>query len=186
MKKAGRHDIPSCGRWRRLAGRRHCRRRRRPRRRTTPVVITTGEAIVKRAPDRAFVSISAESRARDVARGAEAERRRDVGGAAKLKGAGLRRRRHPDARLRPAAGVRLRQRPADAARLCRAQQRRVRVDDLPTLGELLEQAVAPGATSVSGVRFDLKDRSGCRARSAAAGRRRCARAAPTRGRAVRA
>jgi len=30
-----------------------------------PVVVTTGEGVVKRAPDRAWVTISAESRARD-------------------------------------------------------------------------------------------------------------------------
>ena len=36
----------------------------------------------------------------------------------------------------------------------------VRVDDLPKLGEILDIAVGAGATSVAGVRFDLKDRSG--------------------------
>jgi uncharacterized protein YggE len=32
------------------------------------------------------------------------------------------------------------------------------VDELPRVGELLEIAVAAGATTVGGVRFDLKDR----------------------------
>ena len=36
----------------------------------------------------------------------------------------------------------------------------VRVDDLPRLGDTLDIAVGAGATSVTGVRFDLKDRSG--------------------------
>jgi hypothetical protein len=36
----------------------------------------------------------------------------------------------------------------------------IRVDDLPRLGELLDAAVSSGATSVGGVRFDLKDRAG--------------------------
>ena len=35
----------------------------------------------------------------------------------------------------------------------------VRVDDLPRVGEILDLAVAAGATSVSGVRFDLKDKA---------------------------
>ena len=35
----------------------------------------------------------------------------------------------------------------------------VRVDDLPKLGEVLDVAVGAGATSVSGIRFDLKDRA---------------------------
>jgi hypothetical protein len=36
----------------------------------------------------------------------------------------------------------------------------VRVDDLPRVGEILDVAVSSGATSVGGVRFDLKDRDG--------------------------
>ena len=36
----------------------------------------------------------------------------------------------------------------------------VRVDDLPKLGDILDLAVGAGATSVAGVRFDLKDRTG--------------------------
>jgi uncharacterized protein YggE len=35
----------------------------------------------------------------------------------------------------------------------------VRVDEIDRVGELLELAVGSGATSVSGVRFDLKDRA---------------------------
>ena len=92
----------------------------------------------------------------------------------KLKGAGLAADAHPDARLRPAAGVRLRERQADAARLRRAQQVQVRVDELPRLGEVIDPAVATGATSVGGVRFDLKDRASRRARGAAPGGRGCA------------
>jgi uncharacterized protein YggE len=35
----------------------------------------------------------------------------------------------------------------------------VRVDDVTRLGELLELSVGQGATTVSGLRFDLKDRA---------------------------
>jgi uncharacterized protein YggE len=35
----------------------------------------------------------------------------------------------------------------------------VRVDDLPKLGQVLDVAVGAGATSVSGIRFDLKERA---------------------------
>jgi uncharacterized protein len=35
----------------------------------------------------------------------------------------------------------------------------VRVDDLPKLGQVLDVAVAAGATSVSGIRFDIKERA---------------------------
>ena len=61
-----------------------------------PVVIATGEAIVKRAPDRAWVSIAAESRARTPAGGAAGERRRDDGGAGEVEGVGPAGRRDPD------------------------------------------------------------------------------------------
>jgi hypothetical protein len=36
----------------------------------------------------------------------------------------------------------------------------VRVDALPRLGEIIDLAVGSGATMVSGVRFDLQDRTG--------------------------
>ncbi len=36
----------------------------------------------------------------------------------------------------------------------------VRLDDVNTTGEVLEAAVQGGATSISGIRFDLKDRGG--------------------------
>ena len=36
----------------------------------------------------------------------------------------------------------------------------VRLDDLPRVGEIVDLAVTAGATSVGGVRFDLKDKAG--------------------------
>jgi uncharacterized protein YggE len=36
----------------------------------------------------------------------------------------------------------------------------VRLDDIERVGEILDTVVQAGATSVAGVRFDLKDRSG--------------------------
>ena len=51
----------------------------------------------------------------------------------------------------------------------------VRVDEVARAGEVLDAAVGSGATSVSGVRFDLKDRSVRRARGVAESRGRRAR-----------
>jgi uncharacterized protein YggE len=123
------------------------------------VVVTTGEGVVHAVPDRAFVSISAESRASSPR---EAQRRNT-----ELM-------KPVQDRLR-AAGI-----PADAIRTTvydlqfewdwvnnkrvpRGYVARntieVRVDTLDRLGELLDAAVSAGATSVSDVRFDLKDRS---------------------------
>lgn len=123
-----------------------------------PVIVTVGEGVVMLTPDRAWVSIAAESRARSPrdAQRANADAMSAVLG--RIKAAGL---------------------PADAVRTSgydlqpefdfsngkqtlRGYVARngveVRVDDLPRVGEIIDAAVGSGATSVSGVRFDLKDR----------------------------
>lgn len=124
-----------------------------------PVIVTTGEGVVKMAPDRVWVTIAAESRAKSPreAQRANADAMKAV--LDKLKALGL---------------------PADAIRTSgydlqpqfdyvngRQSLREylarntieVRVDDVTRAGEVLDAAVGSGATSVSGVRFDLKDRS---------------------------
>jgi uncharacterized protein YggE len=123
-----------------------------------PVVVSTGEGVVKRAPDRVWVTIAAESRAK-TPREAQAMNADAMSAVmAKLEGLGL---------------------PADAVRTTaydlqpefdyhEGRQRlrgyvarnriEARVDDIARAGEVLDAAVGSGATSVSGVRFDLKDR----------------------------
>jgi hypothetical protein len=123
-----------------------------------PVVVASGEAIVKRAPDRAWVSIAAESRAKTPQ---AAQKQNAVAMSAvleKLKGAGL-----------PAEAIQTSSydlQPefdyTDGKQVLRGYVARssleVRVDALPRLGEIIDMAVGSGATSISGVRFDLKDR----------------------------
>ena len=124
-----------------------------------PVVVTTGDASVKRAPDRAWVQIAAESRAKTPR---EAQKLNvDAMNAVmqKLKGAGL----PPDAvrtssyDLQPEFDYR------DGRQTLRGYVARnsveVRVDDIARVGEILDVAVVAGATNVSGIRFDLKDRA---------------------------
>jgi uncharacterized protein len=125
-----------------------------------PVVVTNGSGVIKRAPDRAYVNISAESRAKTPA---EAQKlNTDAMGAVlqKIKGMGL-----------PAEAIRTSGYDlnpefdyANNKQTLRGYVARnsieVRVDDFPKLGEVLDAAVTAGATSVSGVRFDLKDRTG--------------------------
>lgn len=123
-----------------------------------PVVVTTGEAVVKRAPDRAWVTIAAESRARtpQEAQRANAEAMRTV--TDRLKAADI-----------PAEAIQTTLfdlQPefdyANGRQMLRGyvarNQVQVKVDALPKLGEILASAVAGGATNVSGVRFDLQDR----------------------------
>ena len=132
-----------------------------------------GEGVVKRAPDRAWVTIAAESRAKTPGEAQKLNADAMSAVMQKLKGVGL-----PAEAIRTAA---YELRPefdyANNRQTLRGYVARnaveVRVDDLPKLGEVLDVAVGAGATSVSGIRFDLKDRSERRAgRTAARGRGR--------------
>jgi uncharacterized protein YggE len=124
-----------------------------------PSVVTTGQGVIQAVPDRAWITIAAESRALNP---------RDA------------QRRNTDA-MRPVQdALRAAKVPADAVRTIGydlqqefdfVNNRRVskgyvarntievKVDDTSRLGELLEVSVASGATSVSGLRFDVKDRT---------------------------
>ena len=123
-----------------------------------PVIVTHGEAVIKRAPDQAWVGIAAETRAT-----APADAQRTAAEAMKSVQSALSK-----------AGL-----PADAIRTTGyslqpdmeyvngrgrvrgyivRNQIEVRVDDLQKLGAVLDAAGGSGATSMSGLRFDLKDR----------------------------
>jgi uncharacterized protein YggE len=125
-----------------------------------PVVVTSGEAVVKRAPDRAFVSIAAESRAKTSrdAQKLNAEAMTSVLG--KLKSSGI----PGDAIQTTGYDIQPEFDYANGKQTVRGYVARnsieVRVDELPKLGDILDIAVGAGATSVAGVRFDLKDRTG--------------------------
>lgn len=124
-----------------------------------PVVITTGEGMVQAAPDRAWITISAESRA-TTAREAQ---RRNVDAMRPVQDA-LRGAKVPAEAIRT-SGYDLQQEwdYVKEKRVSRGYVARnsieVRVDDVTRVGELLELAVGTGATSVSGLRFDVKDRA---------------------------
>ncbi len=124
-----------------------------------PVVVTTGEGMIKRAPDRAWVTISAESRARSPREAQKMNAEAMSAVMARLKSSGL----QGDAvqtssyDLQPEFDyVNGRQTLRDYVARNSLQ---VRVDDLPRLGDILDASVGSGATAVSGVRFDLRDRT---------------------------
>jgi len=123
------------------------------------VVVTQGEAFVQRAPDRAFVTIASEARARSPR---DAQRQNaDAMNAVRdrLEKAGVAK----DA-VRT-LGVDLQQEFdfQQGRRIPREYVARntieVRVDDLPRAGEIVDAAVQAGAASVGGIRFDLRDRA---------------------------
>jgi len=123
-----------------------------------PVVVTSGEGVVRQAPDRAWVTIAAESRARTPqdAQRQNAEAMDAVTN--RLKSAGI----SGDALQTTMFDLQPEFDYANGKQTLRGyvarNQLQVRVDALPKLGEIIASAVGGGATNVSGVRFDLKDR----------------------------
>jgi len=123
-----------------------------------PVIVTSGEGVVKRAPDRAWVSIAAESRARTApeaqrlntdAMTAVLDKIKSLGAAAdaiQTTGYTL----QPDFEYQNGR--------QNLKGYIARNQVEVRVDTLSKLGEIMANAVGSGATNVSSVRFDLKDR----------------------------
>jgi uncharacterized protein YggE len=129
-----------------------------PARPQEPVVVTVGEAIVRRPPDRAFITIGVETRAKSPR---DAQRQNADAMTAVQQ-------RLSQARLGGDAirttGYNIQQEFdfVQGKRVPREFVARngleVRVDDVARTGEILDSVVESGATSVSGVRFDLKDR----------------------------
>jgi uncharacterized protein YggE len=124
-----------------------------------PVVVTAGEGIVQAVPDRAWITISAESRASSAR---EAQKRNADAMApvqAKLKSAGV----GADAIRTVAYDVQYEWDFVNGKRVGRGYVARntieVRVDNIDRVGEYLEIAVGSGATALGGIRFDIKDRA---------------------------
>jgi uncharacterized protein YggE len=124
-----------------------------------PVVVTSGEGIVQAVPDRAWITISAESRASNPREAQKRNTELMTPVLDKLKAAGI-------------AAAAIRTIGYDVQpdwdytgnrRVLRGYVARntieVRVDAVDRVGEYLEIAVGSGATSLGGIRFDLKDRA---------------------------
>src|SRR5215510_16591696 len=129
---------------------------------TTPaenVVVTSGQGVVFAVPDRAWISVSAESRApspREAQR-LNAEAMRPVQD--KLRAAGI----ATEAIRTIAYDVQYEWDFVNGKRVGRGYVARntieVRVDAIDRVGEFLEMAVGSGATSLGGMRFDVKDQA---------------------------
>ena len=123
------------------------------------MIVTNGEGLVKRAPDRAWVTIAAESRARTAQ---EAQRLNTDAMTAvieKIKASGI----PADAVQTTGYNLQPEFDYANGKQSLRGyvarNQVQVRVDTLAKTGDVIAAAVATGATNVSGVRFDLKERA---------------------------
>lgn len=126
---------------------------------TEPVVVVVGEGQVTAVPDRAWITIGAESRAPSPR---EAQRRnnelmRPV--QEKLRGAGL----PADAIRTTGYDVQYEWDFVNNKRVGRGYVARntieVRVDSIDRVGDLLEIAAGSGATALGGIRFDIKDQA---------------------------
>lgn len=122
-------------------------------------IVTTGEAMVKRAPDVAFLTLGVESRAKSP-RDAQRQNADEMTAVQRrLSAAGV-----PRDAVRT-LGLDLQQEFdfTNGRRVPRGFVARntieVRIEEIARVGELVDLAVQGGATSTSGVRFDLRDRA---------------------------
>ena len=122
-----------------------------------PLIVTTGEAVIHRAPDQAFVTVSVEMRARNPrdAQRQNAETMTAVERAIIANGI-------PKDALRT-LGYNIQQEFdfVDGRRVSRGYVARnaieIRVDAIDRTGEVIDAAVQAGATSVSSIRFDRSE-----------------------------
>jgi uncharacterized protein len=121
------------------------------------VVVSAGEGIVRRAPDQAFVVVSAESRARQPREAQQANAAAMTAVQARLTALGF----GGDALRTLAFGVQPEYDWRDGRQTLRGYVARntieVRIDDLARVGEVVDSAVGAGATQVQNVRFTLRD-----------------------------
>lgn len=124
-----------------------------------PVIVTRGEATLKRAPDQAFVSIAAEARA-----ASPADAQRNAAEAMKAVQSAISRAGIPNEAMRT-TGYSMQPDMEYTNGRSRVRgyivrnQLEVRVDDLQKLAGVIDAAGQSGATSMAGLRFDLKDRA---------------------------
>jgi uncharacterized protein YggE len=124
-----------------------------------PVIVAIGEAIVRRAPDRAFITVSVETRAKSPRDAQRLNAEAMTAVHQRLTGA-----RMPSDAIRT-AGYDLQQEFdfVHGRRVPREYLARntleVRVDEVSRAGEIMDIVVQGGATSLTGVRFDLQDRT---------------------------
>src|ERR687892_405008 len=124
-----------------------------------PTIVTRGEAIVTARPDRAFVTIAAESRSRN---SAEAQKQNAAAMTAvlqKMEQSGV-----PKDAIRT-IGYELQPEfdYANGRQTFRNYLARntveVRLDDIDRVGIVIDAAAAGGATTITGIRFDVRNRS---------------------------
>jgi uncharacterized protein YggE len=122
------------------------------------VVVVTGEGVVKASPDQAWVTLVAESRARNSREAQSQTAQAMTAIQQKLAAAGIAK----DAVRTIAAELNIDAEWVNGRQVPRGYVARnvieVRIDDVTKVGEVMDVAVTSGATAVQGVRFDVKQR----------------------------
>ena len=126
---------------------------------STPTVVTTGEAVVRRAPDQAFVTIAVETRAASPRQAQQLNADAMTSVQQRITTARIER----NAIRTTGYSIQQEFEFANGRRTPRGYIARngveIRVDEVDRTGELLDAFVDAGATTVTGVRFDVKDRA---------------------------
>jgi uncharacterized protein YggE len=123
-----------------------------------PVVVTIGQATIMAAPDRAFVTIAAESRSKNSAEAQRLNADAMTAVMARLQQAGIQKEaiRTLAYDLQPEFDY------ANGRQTLRDYVARnsieVRLDDMTRVGVVLDAAGSGGATSIGGIRFDVHNR----------------------------
>jgi uncharacterized protein YggE len=129
-----------------------------PPREPAQVVVTAGEGVVRRAPDRAYVTVAAETRAQTPKDAQRLNTEAMTAVTARIKDAGI----AADAIQTIAYSLQPEFDYANGKQTLRGyvarNQLQVRVDTLSRLGDILTASVGSGATTIGGIRFDLQDR----------------------------
>jgi uncharacterized protein YggE len=125
----------------------------------TPSIVTSGESLVRRAADQAFVSLAVETRARTPREAQQQNADAMTSVQQRLSSLGF----SGDTVRTTGYSIEQEFDFANGRRTPRGYVARngleVRVDDVRRAGEVLDAAVEAGATTVSSIRFDLKDRA---------------------------
>jgi uncharacterized protein len=124
-----------------------------------PSIVTTGEAIVRSAPDQAIITVAVETRARNPRDAQRTNAETMTAVQQRIAAAGLQK----DAIRTLGYSIEQEFDFQNGKRVPRDFVARnaleVRVEMVDRTGEVIDAAVQGGATSISGVRFDLKDRA---------------------------
>jgi len=159
-----------------------------PNPRAQPVVVAQGEGLVRAAPDRAFVTVAAEARARSPKDAQQQNAQAMTAVRGKLKDAKV-----PDDSIRTlSVDLQPEFDYTEGRQRLRGYVARnaieIRLDDVDRVGEIADLVITAGATSIRNIHFDLKDRDAAERqalrRAAADGRARAEAAAAGAGRQV--